>query len=528
MIERKVIELKRVSTDAQDVARQDADLERNRIAFGLTVERTVPLEGVSGRKVRKHDEMKQILADLKRPDIAGVSMSALDRLFRMERFADSGILDDFVDTGKLIFSAKEGLLDLRTDAGLIMALMSGAQGALEWRELRRRTTQGKEVLRGLGGNPNGRQTLPRGVAAEPIKSSKGRTIGARWFYVEPDASRIRQAYDLLFERRSWLDIIGRIGGTFSDTGLATSLRNPIWKGIRRYTTNRQDPLDVKVIDEPLISPARWEAAQKIILEKHSRWAKTRRQPYSMLSGMLTCGVCGKPCYVRCSGAGTGYYYCSSGFPGHGPKCLARSIQQSVADQEVTDYMSTRFIDVAYLRSILARFKAAAPARDQNAEKHARQREKLEAERQRLLRMTLQGTCTEEDFARESKRIEREMRELSQIAPAPLPAALDPAKLVVRISRTFARFAKKPLAERRDLLRATIRDFMLMNGAITALTLNGAFLDCANSEAHSTSRWWRRCRAPSPESRWPPAPGCGAASARRTSSSAQDSCECPSL
>jgi DNA invertase Pin-like site-specific DNA recombinase len=518
MNQRKVIELKRVSTDKQETDRQDADLERNRHTFGLTAVRTVPLS-VSGRKVRKNQEIKRILADLKRPDIAGVSVSALDRLFRLDRYEDFGILDDFRDTGKLIFSAKEGLLDPASDAGFIMSLMSGAQAGLEWRELRRRTTQGKELLRTRGGNPNGPGVLPRGVSCEPIKDRRGRTIGGKWFYTEPDVSRVRQAYDLLFERRSWPDIAERIGGGFTDTGVKSSLKNPLWKGIRRYTEGRDEPLDVKVIDEPLISPERWAAAQAIILEKRTRWSKTRRPPHILLSGGLLRCACGKPCYVRTTNRA--FYYCSTGFPGRGPKCRARSIQQQAADQEVTEYVSTRLVDTAYLRSILAAFKSAAPTRDRDREKLARQREKLEAERQRLLRMTLKGACSEEDFARESKRLEAEMRDLDRLAPAPLPAALDPAKLVVRLTRTFARFGKQPFAERRDLLRSTIREFILEDGAITAFTLNGGFVNSANSP--SRSRWQPSLRCPGRAPALPPPriPGCGKAHAPRSEDSAWD-------
>jgi DNA invertase Pin-like site-specific DNA recombinase len=264
---KRAIAILRVSTDSQETDRQKVDIERMEQAHGLAIDRVVELDGVSGRKVGENADMKRVLADLKRPDIAGVIVSALDRLFRLDKFADFGILDNFKDTGKMIWSAKEGALDLRTDAGLILSLMSGAQSGLEWRELRRRTTQGKELLRTRGGNPNGPLMLPRGIGSEPIKDSKGRSIGARWFFVEPDASRVRQAYELLFERRSWNDIADRIGGGFTDNGVRKTLRNPIWMGIRRYSAGRETPLEVPIDIEPLISPARWAEAQKIILEK---------------------------------------------------------------------------------------------------------------------------------------------------------------------------------------------------------------------------------------------------------------------
>jgi hypothetical protein len=97
---------------------------------------------------------------------------------------------------------------------------------------------------------------------------------------------------------------------------------------------------------------------------------------------------------------------------------------------------------------------------------------------------LKGACSEDDYARESKRIEHEMRDLDRLAPAPIPAAFDPAKTVVAITRAFSRFAKQSFAEKRDFLCSAIRDITLDNGAIAAITLNGSFLHTANLSPRS--------------------------------------------
>jgi hypothetical protein len=106
-------------------------------------------------------------------------------------------------------------------------------------------------------------------------------------------------------------------------------------------------------------------------------------------------------------------------------------------------------------------------------------------------MTLKDTCTEEDFARESKRIEAEMRDLDLLASALLPTTFDAGKLVIRITRAFARFGKQPFEEKRGLLRTAVREIVLEDGMIPALTLNGPFLDCVNSEPRSRSLYWQR-------------------------------------
>src|SRR4051812_47756620 len=101
----KVISFLRVSTDAQDTARQKADVARVIAANNLEVLRTLELVDVSGCKVINNRDVQTVLRDLKSPDIAGIAISALDRLFRPNNYSDFSILDSFRQTRKLIFSA---------------------------------------------------------------------------------------------------------------------------------------------------------------------------------------------------------------------------------------------------------------------------------------------------------------------------------------------------------------------------------------------------------------------------------------
>jgi site-specific DNA recombinase len=469
---KRAIAVLRVSTDQQDVERQRRDVATAARVHNLEITRTLELSDLSGTKMLTNTEVRRVLSDLSRPDTDGVCISAIDRLVRPGELGDLAIFDAFQRTKKKIWTPGQEI-DITTQAGFLTSGIMGVVAGFERLLIAGRTSAGKEISRQRAGCPNGRLTIPRGVT---YSKSSG------WSYIEPDVSRVRKAYDLLFERRSWPDIAARIGGSFTGNGVKGSLKNPIWMGIRRYTEGRETPLDLKVINEPLISAARWQAAQAIIFEKRTRWAKTKLQPHVLLSGLLRC-ACGRPVYVR--GAGNYYYYyCSSSFPGRGPRCGTRPVQQRSADQEMTEFVSTRLIDAPYLRSIIGRVPSAAHAREQSTGKIDSQREKLETERQRLLRMTLKGTCTEEDFARESRRIEMEMRGLDLLASPPAPAVFEPAKLVVRITRTFARFAKQPFQEQRDLLRTAFREIVLNHGTIPSFMLNGAFLDFVNSETPS--------------------------------------------
>jgi DNA invertase Pin-like site-specific DNA recombinase len=467
---RRAIAILRVSTDQQDVERQRLDVAATARAHNLEITRTLELPDLSGTKMLTNTEVRQVLADLSRPDIDGVCVSAIDRLIRPGELGDLAIFDAFQRAKKKIWTPAQEI-DINTNTGFLTSGIMGVIAGFERQMILARTSAGREICRQKGGNPCGSVVIPRGVSYSK---------SAGWAYT-PEADFVRQAYALLFERRSWHDIAERIGGSFTYNGIRMSLMNPIWKGIRRYTEGREEPLELKLIDPPLISPQRWEAAQRIILEKRTRWAKTKNPPHFLLSGLLTCS-CGKPVYVRCGSRSTPrhYYYCSSSFPGRGPKCGGHSVQQASVDQAVQRIVSTQLLDATFLRTVFSKFLSVQPTRDDNMEKLLRQRQKLEAERQRLLRMTLKGTCTEEDFARESKRIDAEMRGLDRLAAPPMPAAIDPAKLVVRITRAFARFAKQPFEEQHSLLRTAFKEIVLDNGTIPAFTVNGAFLECANS------------------------------------------------
>ena len=76
----------RVSTDKQDVARQEFDIEDNRERHGYTVLRQIRIK-ISGTKVMTHEDVQGMVAALALPSVDGVSVSSIDRLFRPEDFS---------------------------------------------------------------------------------------------------------------------------------------------------------------------------------------------------------------------------------------------------------------------------------------------------------------------------------------------------------------------------------------------------------------------------------------------------------
>ena len=245
----RAIALMRVSTDVQDVARQRTDIEHLTRKYELGIIRTLELVGVSGTAVLDNAQIQQLLADLSRPEVDGIAVSALDRLFRVKHFKDMGILDRFKDLRKTIWSVREGLVEPWTDEGYDKCFLAASRGGAEIRELRRRSMEQKEVYRSEGKHVNGDATLPRGIAYDKATG--------KWSYLEPDCSRVARMFPLFLDDWSLNKIAAEVGGGWTHKGVTDALRNRIWAfGERVYPANsrREEPLVVKVIDKPLISP----------------------------------------------------------------------------------------------------------------------------------------------------------------------------------------------------------------------------------------------------------------------------------
>jgi DNA invertase Pin-like site-specific DNA recombinase len=506
----KVINLLRVSTAKQDMKRQRTDVARVNAAHHHTVLRSVEIPDLSGRFVLADPDVQQVLRDLERPDVGGVCISALDRLFRPDNFGDFAILDYFRKSKKRIWSAKEGMLDPSSDSGFMMAMMGGCQAGMEWRELRRRTLQGKEELRLLGGNPDGPTSIPRGVAFDKNPDKELRRVKpGTWRYDEPDASRVKRMAELLVRGESLHTITATVGGGWTIPGVKSTLQNRIWAfGTRVYpaSATRPEPLEVKVIDKPLLSIALWEAVQRELDRRKSGWRKTKKPPRFLSVGLVRCKRCGKSVYLRC-GSATGtrrkrdYYYCASRHP-RGPGCGAPSYQREVLDAAVERAVTECLSQPAVLRTVLDELERRT-ARPDQSRKQADAVARLEAKRQRILDQNADGLITREQCVQRVRTVDCELADARALVPAPLPS-WDAKATALKVARAFACFAGSPFAKKRDLLRRAVRDITLADGTIPSITLMGGFLQeilGANLEAQSRRRYWRRCRAPERPRRW---------------------------
>jgi site-specific DNA recombinase len=509
----KAIGLIRVSTDAQDTERQKTGLERTRKRDRLEIERRVELVDVSGTDVGRNPEILRIIHDLQRPDIDGVAIAALDRLFRPDCYGDFAILDHFRKNRKLIFSASEGVIDPSTPEGFQKCMMSSLQAGMEWRILRQRTMEGKEEKRQLGFAVNGPQALPRGIGFRKVIDPVTRAETPEWFYIDPDRSRVLRAYELILQNWNYRAIAEEIGD-FSWYGIYKTLRNPIWMGIRRHDQEkcksekrvskktgkpykaaqpRADVSEVLLPIEPLVSREVWEAAQKIMADRQSRWKRKLSGARFVAAGLVRCS-CGEPFYMKCDRRKHqhDYYYCRSLHKGARYGCGQPKIRREALDEAVDRLVTEFLLNAKLIRQVLNRNEVAD---ERGAERASTDKAiaKLNAKRANLIEMRMEGSISAAEFKPLAAAIDAELKQLKSLAPPPQMTG-DAKEVAGQLAGTFARFDTLRVAEKRVVLRRAIKSIIVAGTAIPMLTLNGGFIG-SKSISPSTSPYWRQWPAP---------------------------------
>jgi DNA invertase Pin-like site-specific DNA recombinase len=481
---RRVIGVTRVSTvgqtgeDKYGQERQDADIKLAETVHDLETIRTIEVVE-SGSSAFRGEDFKQVFADLARPDIAGVVVSSIDRLIRPGFLGDLQVFDPFQRHGKLIFTPSQ-VIDVRTDGGYLMAGMFGMSAGLEKRMIKDRTLKGKERARAAGKHPQGPQMLARGLG---YSKSDG------WFYVEPDASKVKKCYDLLFAGTSFDDIAKAVGFK-TGRGVAWILRNTCWKAIRTYPPNtlRAVPLEKPMGIEPLISPARWAKAQDILDRKRTATRARRRQEYEIALGLglLRCG-CGRFLYLRREyrPGRHSYYFCGSGH--RGIWCGAASIQRVKADAEFESAVAS-FANVATVRAMVEQALSKPAGKKPSAANAQREIARVTGEQERLIDMRIKGKITEEQFDARDRKLAGERRDLEAQLPKAAPV-IDPKILASAIAGLFAEFPYLSLEEQHALAHRTFVAFEVdEKGVVDKAVMRGEALSqlCATNGRHSSA------------------------------------------
>jgi DNA invertase Pin-like site-specific DNA recombinase len=503
---KKAMALLRVSTNTQDVERQRADIQKLKKWYDLDIVGTLELVGVSGTATLTNVQVQQVLREAQQPGVDGLAISAVDRLARPKKGAHYAIVDGLADARRTLWTVREGALKLWTGAGHERCMAALQRAGSEWREIRRRTINGKWEKREMGRNVNGSVVLPDGLGYQRITDAAGRTIDGRWFYVEPEISRVRQAYQLLFEDRYQLAEIERQVGW--GRGRIRTLANPVWKGLRIYPPPVDDddddddkpekvpqPLKVQLPLEPVLTPEQWALAQTL-LAKRRTWSKETRDQRFLGAGLLVC-ACGKPYYVQCDTRRGSHdrYYCASLHGG--PRCGASQLRRLVVDAVIERLVAEHLTDAAFLAKVFARVKQP-PVPDI----HARERQlaELAARRQKWIDEYDEDRITKEEFHRKMEAVTKATRAVEASIPVVTPPpVLDVRAVVTGLVEWALQFPHiTDFLTKRSELKRVVRRIPVIGGHVPSFDLSGAFLGefrHMKSAQPSRSPYWRRCRAP---------------------------------
>src|SRR5262249_52412604 len=132
---KRALALIRVSTDAQDVARQRADIKKLEKKYDLHIVRTTELVGVSGTTMLTNEQTRQLLGEVAHPGVDGLAVSAVDRIVRPKRGRDFGILDGLQEARKHLWTVRDGHMDLGTHEGWERAMAASLRAGSELQEI---------------------------------------------------------------------------------------------------------------------------------------------------------------------------------------------------------------------------------------------------------------------------------------------------------------------------------------------------------------------------------------------------------
>src|SRR5258708_4059149 len=326
---KSAIELIRVSTEGQaseDRAGIPAQREANRrtaLTYGLTIVKSVEIVDVSGAAVLSSPQMQELLRMMESPEIHGVVTKEFSRLMRPEKFTDYALLQQFIDTGTVLY-LPDGPIDLASKSGRLLGTIRAALAGLERREIIERMNDAKESMRRAGKHPGGESSLPYGVTYSPKTG---------WSYTA-DAEKVRTAFRLFLSGETSYTVLSR-KLVIPRTNVRFILENPIYTGWRVYREKR-DPSNAAYVGGPggrqgyrrkierapddmnpvqvldaLLSEVEFNVIQQIIeLKKQKHWRSYAETPNRYTyNGFLTCGDCASLLYTHT--AKDEFYVCKS-------------------------------------------------------------------------------------------------------------------------------------------------------------------------------------------------------------------------
>jgi DNA invertase Pin-like site-specific DNA recombinase len=143
----------RVSSDAQDVARQRSAIKRLRMTYSGSPIETLELIDVKGTEAHLNPDVLRVISKIADPACDGIAASAIDRLLRVEDLGSAALFDAFKKHRKLIWTESDGLIDITTKEGFAKLWNALGQSGIDWRTICERTRGGMAEKRERGELP---------------------------------------------------------------------------------------------------------------------------------------------------------------------------------------------------------------------------------------------------------------------------------------------------------------------------------------------------------------------------------------
>jgi DNA invertase Pin-like site-specific DNA recombinase len=482
-----VAALLRVSTaeqagvDRAGLERQRQVIQRTIASRNLNCVREIELSDVSGTNVRNCPEVLEILNDIRDRKIQGVVVADLYRLVIPADIGDFVLLQVFQDTGAIIYSGDQAI-DLSSDSGYLMGGLQALLAGHELRLIKKRMQGGKEVKRRQGKCPGSKITLPTGVGYDRATEK---------YYYTDAISKVVEAFRLMDEDglRNITEIARRVG--LVNRTLANLLRNPIFIGYRVYLQKRgakypsrngrqsdrkkmfraeNEIIRIKVIDEPVISPERFERVQHVLNSVKHVWSSkyVKGKATNLGVGVVRCGICGDILYCS-SGkrAGRqrthGYYSCRRNYylyKGKTGGCELPNLRQADVDTALTECVTEQLTNPSIVKELVriavGRIQGQADSAESANDRKQQRIAELNRKLTRLLSGYEDGAIDLPTYRQRKQQLEGDIR-LLETSPSssaqPKAAIVDTQRMKRSLVRGAVAFAR---ASSPELKRSALR------------------------------------------------------------------------
>ncbi len=488
----RVIALLRVSTEEQaaddraGLDRQQTVINRAVIANNLDVVRTVTLIDVSGNNVLLNPEFQGILSAVQSREIDGVVVADQDRFVRADDLATLAALDVLKKAKAKLYTGGT-IHDYSTNAGIFQSHISAIVAGLELRTIKERMQGGKEEKRMAGKCASSDITLPRGVAYD--------RKAERWSYIDEEVAAVKEAFRLIYEDgKTNISAIAEEVGIQNRT-LHNLLRNPIYCGWKVYDKKRGDekyyradgkqtdrkkvardePIRVKVIDEPAVTQAQFDRVQEFLDKTGAKWRRERvATEVNLGTGIAVCGHCGRRLYAssgkRKEGSRIGYYYCAGNDylnRRKGTSCPQPNIPKPVLDETLIKFAAEYLASEQVIGKLAE--KLHAPVSESNRPAMEKKLADIDRRKKRLLEGYEAGAIELADLKSRKAELENEAGTLTRLIQSEIERnrirdqADDSLRLLVTACIGFTRITNK--AEQQAALRALFAKVVFQNETI---------------------------------------------------------------